>query len=688
MNKQTEYDRSQKSCNHKCGRPTIDHPIPFLVIACLQFLTAIAAGTYFGGVISTLEKQFQFDSKMSGLVGIINDASSLSAVLFVTYYGSKSNQPRIIGIGAIVSSLGYFCCAVPHFFNDNYQYKGMSTNDEQQNTGPLCNVTLGNNSAEEILETVYVEKDTSGIAWLCIGNLLIGFGTSPLFPLTLTYLDDSTIDPSTTSIYIGTFMTMTSFGPLLGFFTSYKCLSLYVDFERFSVEDKPLGFRDPTWLGAWWLGYLCVSALMLFLSLPMFFFPRHLTKHECQICSRMINDGKKEDIMVGMSFRMFNESSVLANIIGFMKAIKRLIMNPVLTFVLLATACDVAIIGGFIFFVAKYIQVQFNVAPAIASIIVGLTTAPGNIIGNVISSFIIKRLKLKLRGLSLMVVSICLTAACLSIPVLFIGCTNPKIAGVTVNYENHQQLSLPVAGDACNQHCSCSNGVYEPVCGADGVTYLSPCHAGCTTLHNDIANNKMNFSDCACIGQSYTDSDIPVAIEGVCNFVCDKTFVFALFVAIISMFASMRTNPCVMTTLRSVADEDRAVAMGYQSLVVRTLGFLPASLYFGAAISSTCLYRQETDAGNGACLIYDLEHYRFGFIGTFVALKVMGGIFACCVFLTVKFWKTPRDKRRLQDSKRRLQEKTPRDKRIKKLKNQYEDYPASADENKITETLA
>ncbi|XP_071953803.1 solute carrier organic anion transporter family member 2A1-like isoform X2 [Antedon mediterranea] len=670
MKKQSsDSDRSKSCIKHKFGRPTIDHPIPFLVTACLQFLTAVAATSYFGGVISTLEKQFQFDSKMSGLIGIITDASSFSSVLFITYYGSKSNQPRIIGIGAIVSSLGYFCCAVPHFFNDNYQYKGMSTNDEQQNTGPLCNVTLGNNSAEEILETVYVEKDMSGIAWLCIGNLLIGFGTSPLFPLTLTYLDDSTIDPSTTSIYIGTFMSMTSFGPLLGFFTSYKCLSLYVDFERFSVEDKPLGFRDPTWLGAWWLGYLCASALMLLLSLPMFFFPRHLTKHECQICSRMIkDDGKNEDIMVGISFRMFNESSILANIVGFVKAMKRLIMNPVLTSVLLVSTCDIAIIGGFIFFVAKYIQVQFNVAPAITSIIVGLTTAPGNIAGNVISSFIIKRLKLKLRGLSIMVVSICLTAACLSIPVLFIGCTNPEIAGVTVHYENHQQLSLPVAAGACNQHCSCSNGVYEPVCGADGVTYLSPCHAGCTTRHNDIDNNKMNFSDCACIGQSYTDSDFPAATEGVCNFVCDKTFVFALFVAIISTFASMRTNPCLMATLRSVNDEDRGMAMGYQSLVVRALGFLPASLYFGAAISSTCLYRQETDAGNGACLIYDLEQYRFGFIGTFVALKVLGAIFACFFFFSVKLWKIPRDNR------------------IKNLDSQtHEDYSAS-DEN--TETLA
>ncbi|EEC15358.1 organic anion transporter, putative, partial [Ixodes scapularis] len=31
----------------------------------------------------------------------------------------------------------------------------------------------------------------------------------------------------------------------------------------------------------------------------------------------------------------------------------------------------------------------------------------------------------------------------------------------------------------CNENCSCSEMLYSPICGADNVTYFSPCFAGC-----------------------------------------------------------------------------------------------------------------------------------------------------------------------------------------------------------------
>lgn len=33
--------------------------------------------------------------------------------------------------------------------------------------------------------------------------------------------------------------------------------------------------------------------------------------------------------------------------------------------------------------------------------------------------------------------------------------------------------------NACNNGCGCSRSEFSPICGVDGITYYSPCHAGC-----------------------------------------------------------------------------------------------------------------------------------------------------------------------------------------------------------------
>lgn len=53
----------------------------------------------------------------------------------------------------------------------------------------------------------------------------------------------------------------------------------------------------------------------------------------------------------------------------------------------------------------------------------------------------------------------------------------------------------------CNANCQCDYVKYTPVCGNDGLTYISPCHAGCTGQTTDengrkviiIFKNKCNY---------------------------------------------------------------------------------------------------------------------------------------------------------------------------------------------------
>ena len=44
----------------------------------------------------------------------------------------------------------------------------------------------------------------------------------------------------------------------------------------------------------------------------------------------------------------------------------------------------------------------------------------------------------------------------------------------------------------CNTGCECSHRLAEPVCGNNGLTYFSPCHAGCTAV------SPSSFTNCTC----------------------------------------------------------------------------------------------------------------------------------------------------------------------------------------------
>ena len=72
----------------------------------------------------------------------------------------------------------------------------------------IADNTMGGESHEVCTEE---EERNSGslmwqVSWIIIGQLLTGIGTSPISPLSVTYMDDS-LKRTSTSVYVGTYIT-------------------------------------------------------------------------------------------------------------------------------------------------------------------------------------------------------------------------------------------------------------------------------------------------------------------------------------------------------------------------------------------------------------------------------------------------------------------------------------------------
>ena len=84
---------------------------------------------------------------------------------------------------------------------------------------------------------------------------------------------------------------------------------------------------------------------------------------------------------------------------------------------------------------------------------------------------------------------------------------------------------------------------------------------------------------------------------------------------------------------RCIADEQRSLALGLQSVFFRALGSIPGPLIFGALFDASCVYWQEECGDRGNCWVYDNEDMSLRVFGVSMGVRIVSVIFALCTWI-------------------------------------------------------
>ncbi|KAJ6630890.1 Solute carrier organic anion transporter family member 5A1 [Pseudolycoriella hygida] len=665
-----------------------------LLLSMLVTLQQALSSGYINSVITTIEKRFEIPSSYSGLIASSYEIGNVITVIFVSYLGSRRQIPVWCGWGAVIMGIGSLVFMVPHFTgepnpgvslqnqtSDNI-CRGVSLRDMDMGLGRLSsglsNPPLAPHNNLRGDNCIQGKSSTFGpVLLFVIAQLLLGCGGSPLFTLGTTYVDDH-VKTESASMYIGCIYSMAAFGPVLGFLLGAYLLSFHMD--SFSGTLISINPGDRRWVGMWWGGFLLCGLLLIIVAIPFFLFPKVLTheKKKLKKLDQMIkphppnnsNSLPRQQSQAQHSHEkpQSQKTTSKKNVdTGYGKDIKdiplsmwRLVSNPVYIVTCLGACMELMIVSGFIVFLPKYLETQFSLGKSQASVFTGSIAIPGACIGIFVGGCFLKRFQLRPQGAVLFVlVSNIICLSCYAL-LFFLGCDNLKMAGTTIPYYNSSTHSAPEPFQvnltaACNFGCECHMTDVEPVCGNNGLTYFSPCHAGCTAF-----SSTSNYTNCACVHANITNvyngvggsqaqasvaredfaevTVVPVARAGPCTTPCRTIYPFLILLFFMTFIVASTQMPLLMIVLRSVSEEERSFALGMQFVIFRLFGYIPAPIVFGNLIDSTCLLWQSTCGEKGGrCLIYDIETFRYKYVGLCAFIKIVAlAIFGIDLWLVTR----------------------------------------------------
>uniref|UniRef100_A0A3B5BAA0 Solute carrier organic anion transporter family member n=1 Tax=Stegastes partitus TaxID=144197 RepID=A0A3B5BAA0_9TELE len=553
---------------------TSDFRLSFLFIVALSFayFSKALTGTYMKSSITQIERRFDLSSTHIGLIDGSFEMGNLLFLAMVSHFGAKLHRPRLIAVGCFLMAVGF-------------------------------NILLSQESGSNMWIYVF------------LGNALRGIGETPVTPLGISYIDDFA-KAENSPFYIACLQTITLLGPMFGFLLGSYCAKLYVDIGYVDLESVTITPKDARWVGAWWMGFLVSSGLLLISSIPFWFLPRSLPKQEGEEVkptpARETVDGTEDALNSNHNLKLTEIAKGTTDTVFFF--FFRLLGTPAYFLLLCGSILKFNSFIGLLTFKAKYMEQQFGQSASRANFLIGVLNLPAVAVGIFLGGLLMKRYKLSVVSGAQLSFATSFMAYLLLLLQFGTKCDNIPVAGLTISYNGsvnrHRNKTLFAE---CNSDCSCSAEEWDPVCADSGITYISPCMAGC--LGSSGYGKNTVFHNCSCVSASYPAGSTTSVKLGQCPHAkdCSRSFTSYMAISVLSSFInSLGATPGYMVIIRSVQRELKSLALGIQTLATRTLGGIPAPVYFGALIDSTCLkWSIKKCGGRGACRIYNSDMYRY-----------------------------------------------------------------------------
>ncbi|XP_056131850.1 solute carrier organic anion transporter family member 1C1 [Lampris incognitus] len=629
-----------------CKRPSSSTLKLFIVALSFAYFSKALAGTYMKSSITQIERRFDLSSSLIGLIDGGFEMGNLLFLAVVSHFGAKLHRPRLIGLGCFLMAVGALLTGLPHFFMGRYKFDTVISGFQNESVSiAACVDPLKQPDVVEIHVEPSAEdnaacvRDSSSHMWVYVflGNALRGIGETPVTPLGISYIDDFA-KAENSPFYIACLQTITLLGPMVGFLMGSYCAKLYVDIGYVDLDSVTITTKDARWVGAWWMGFLVSSVILLFAGIPFWFLPRSLPKQGGDMSSSPPNpetlDGTEDAVNNNNNVKMTDIAK------GFLPSLKRLLGTPTYFLLLCGSILKFNSFIGLLTFKAKYMEQQFGQSASRANFLIGVLNLPVVAVGIFLGGLLMKRYKLGVVSGAQLSFGTSFMAYLLLLLQFGTKCDNVPVAGLTVFYNG--TASVTYDGETlfseCNSDCSCSAEEWDPVCSDSGITYTSPCMAGC--LSSTGYGKNTVFHNCSCLSSSFPQGGSMSVRLGQCPRAkdCSRSFTSYMAISVLSSFInSLGTTPGYMVIIRCISPELKSLALGIQTLVVRTLGGIPAPVYFGALIDSTCLkWGMKKCGGRGACRMYDSDMYRIIFLGLITCLSGSSYFFIIAVILLLR----------------------------------------------------